>query len=83
MSIGVRLDKKTRSALEKTAEALHTAKSKVIKRSLMEYCGHVLEERRQRPYAACWSGREAAGETSRSVGKILREAFGNVIIKNA
>ena len=79
MSISVRLDKEMESQLEKAADALHTTKSRVIKRSLMEYCNKVLEERRLRPYELiedlldiAGSGR---GDLSMRGEEILRAAF--------
>ncbi len=50
MPLSVRLDKKTESLLDQTASTLKTSKAEVIKRSLSDYCGRILTEKRKRPY---------------------------------
>ena len=79
MSISVRLDKETESVLEKTAEVLHTTKSKVIKRSLRQYCSHILEEKGKYPYKLIDDllEKEGSGRKDLSVRgeEILRKAF--------
>jgi len=79
VSISVRLDKETETELEKTARALHTTKSRVIKRSLREYCARVLEEEKRHPYRLIEDllGKEGSGRGDLSIRgeEILREVF--------
>ena len=49
--ISVRLDKETEIMLEETARILQKNKTEVIKRSLSDYCSHIIRERKKRPYA--------------------------------
>ena len=79
MALSVRLDKKTESLLEQTASKLKTSKAEVIKRSLSDYCGRILTEKRKRPYELIkdlldkrGSGR---GDLSGRSEEILRERF--------
>jgi len=79
MPLSVRLDKKTESLLEQTASTLKTSKAEVIKRSLSDYCGRILTEKRKRPYELIkdllgkgGSGRSDLSERSE---EILRERF--------
>jgi hypothetical protein len=79
MPLSVRLDKKTESLLEQTASALKTSKAEVIKRSLSDYCGRILTEKRKHPYELIkdlldkgGSGRDDLSERSE---EILRERF--------
>ena len=79
MAISVRLDKETESILEKTASALRTTKSNVVKRSLQDYCQRILEEKQKYPFqlldgllARAGSGK---GDLSIKGEKILRSAF--------
>ena len=51
LPISVRLDKETEIMLEETARILQKNKTEVIKRSLADYCSHVIKERKRRPYA--------------------------------
>jgi predicted transcriptional regulator len=79
MPVSVRLDKKTKSLLEQTASTLKTSKAEVIKKSLSDYCGRVLTERRKRPYDLIKDliGKEGSGRGDLSVRseEILRERF--------
>jgi hypothetical protein len=79
MPLSVRLDKKTETLLEQTASTLNTSKAEVIKKSLSDYCGRVLTEKRKRPYDLIkdlldkeGSGR---GDLSARSEEILRERF--------
>jgi hypothetical protein len=65
--------------LEQTASTLNTSKAEVIKKSLSDYCGRVLTEKRKRPYDLIkdlldkeGSGR---GDLSARSEEILRERF--------
>ncbi len=79
MSISVRIDKETESALEKTAKVLKTTKSDVIKRSLKEYCTRILEKEKRHPYRLIEDllDREGSGRGDLSIRgeEILREVF--------
>lgn len=79
MAISVRLDKETESILEKTASALRTTKSNVIKRSLRDYCQRVLEEKEKHPYQLLEGLLDRAGSGNGNLSidgeKILRSAF--------
>lgn len=45
MTVSVRLDRETELLLKQAADTLNITKSKVIKKSLKDYCYKVLEER--------------------------------------
>ena len=79
MPLSVRLDKKTESLLEDTASILKTSKAEVIKKSLSDFFGRVLTERRKRPYDLIKDllGREGSGRGDLSLRneEILREKF--------
>jgi predicted transcriptional regulator len=79
MPLSVRLDKKTESLLEQTASTLNTSKAEVIKKSLSDYCGRILTEKRKRPYDLIKDliGKEGSGRGDLSVKseEILRERF--------
>jgi hypothetical protein len=47
----VRLDKETEIMLEETARILRKSKTEVIKPSLSDYCSHIIEESKKKPYA--------------------------------
>ncbi len=78
MAISVRLDKETEVLLEKTASALNSTKSKVVKHSIQEYCRKTLEKKTRTPYLlmADLIGRESSGKGNLSADheEILREA---------
>ncbi|MCX5886053.1 MAG: hypothetical protein NT096_09130 [Proteobacteria bacterium] len=79
MPISVRLDKQTETFLEETSRVLRTSKAEVIKRSLADYCSHILSERRKRPYELIHDliGTEGSGRGDLSVRgeEILRKTF--------
>jgi len=79
MPISVRLDKQTETFLEETSRMLKTSKAEVIKRSLTDYCTHVLSERRKRPYELIKDliGTEGSkrGDLSMRSEEILRSVF--------
>jgi hypothetical protein len=79
MPISVRLDKQTEAFLEETTRILRTSKAEVIKRSLADYCSHILRERGKRPYELIQDllDREGSGKGDLSIRgeEILREAF--------
>jgi predicted transcriptional regulator len=79
MPLSVRLDKKTETLLEQTASTLNTSKAEVIKKSLSDYCGRILTEKRKRPYDLIKDliGKEGSGRGDLSVKseEILRERF--------
>ena len=79
MPLSVRLDKKTESLLDQTASTLRTSKAQVIKRSLSDYCGRILTEKRKRPYELIKDlldkGGSGRGDLSERSEEILRERF--------
>ena len=79
MPLSVRLDKKTESLLDQTASTLKTSKAEVIKRSLSDYCGRILTEKRKRPYELIKDlldkGGSGRGDLSGRSEEILRERF--------
>lgn len=79
MSVSVRLDEETKAVLEKTARALRTSKTEVIKRSIRSFCDQALRERARRPYELLKDlvGEEASGRGDLSMRgeEILREHF--------
>ncbi|GAB4425103.1 MAG: hypothetical protein OHK0032_19270 [Thermodesulfovibrionales bacterium] len=50
MPLSVRLDKDTEELLEKASKRIGTTKSEVIKRSIREYCGLILENKKKSFY---------------------------------
>jgi hypothetical protein len=80
MPVSVRLDEETRAILERTAKALDTTKTEVLKRSIRDFCLKTLKEKRKKPYELIQDlvGREASGIGDLSVRgeEILREHFG-------
>jgi hypothetical protein len=79
MPLSVRLDKKTESLLDQTASTLKTSKAEVIRRSLSDYCGRILTEKRKRPYELIKDlldkGGSGRGDLSERSEEILRERF--------
>ena len=79
MPTSVRLDHETELLLVKTAEALNTTKTEVLKVSIRDFCEKILSERRKAPYAliADLIGKEHSGQGNLAIDhkKILREAF--------
>lgn len=80
MPVSARLDEETNTMLENAARALRTTKTEVLKKSIREFCGRVLEERAKRPYELIRDlvGEEGSGRGDLSVRgeEILRERFG-------
>lgn len=79
MPISVRLDKETDTFLEETKKILRTSKAEIIKRSLTDYCSHILMERRRRPYELIKDllDREGSGKGDLSIKseEILKKAL--------
>ena len=50
MPISVRLDDETEALLNKTAKALDTTKSEILKASVQDYCKKTLREKMKKPY---------------------------------
>ena len=48
--VSVGLDEETETQLNKTAKTLRTAKSKILKASVQDFCNKSLQEKRKRPY---------------------------------
>ena len=80
MPVSARLDEETITILEKAARVLRTTKTEVLKRSIKEFCGRVIEEKAKRPYELIQGlvGEEGRGRGDLSVRgeEILRERFG-------
>lgn len=79
MPVNARLDAETQALLERTAKALRTTKTEVVKKSIRDFCGRVLEERGRKPYELI---RDLVGQTESGTGElsmmadeILRERF--------
>lgn len=79
MPISVRLDEKTEALLLKTAAALNTTKTQILKTSIREFCQRTLQENAKEPYKliADLIGKEFSGQGNLAIDseKILREAF--------
>jgi len=79
MLISVRLDKQTEALLKETIKVLRTSKADVIRRSLSDYCSHVLTEKKKRPYELIKDllGKVGSGRGDLSIRseEILREEF--------
>lgn len=79
MTISIRLDDKTISILEKTADLLHASRSKIIKQSVIDYCSKVLNEQHKYPYELVKDliGKEGSGKGNLSIKgeEILRKTF--------
>jgi hypothetical protein len=79
MPTSVRLDEETEALLMKTAEALNTTKTEVLKVSIRDFCKRTLTEKGQNPYSliADLIGKEYSGQGNLAIDheKILREAF--------
>lgn len=79
MTTSVRLDDETEALLIKTAEALHTTKSEVLKASIQHFCKKTLAEKGKNPYSLVSDlvGKEFSGKGNLAIDheKILREAF--------
>ena len=79
MPLSVRLDRKSERLLEETASILKTTRADVIKKSLSDFCGRVLFEKRKRPYVLLQDlldrGGSGKGDLSTKGEEILRERF--------
>ena len=79
MPISVRLDDETEALLNKTAKALDTTKSKILKASVRDFCKKTLGEKRKKPYNLISDliGNEFSGKGDLAINseKILRKAF--------
>lgn len=79
MPLSVRLDKETETLLIKTAKALDTTKSEIMKASIREFCKKTLHEIEKRPYDLISDliGKEFSrqGDLGINSEKILRNAF--------
>ena len=80
MSVSARLDEETKAILEMAARVLRTTKTEVLKKSIREFCGRVLEEKGKGPYELIRDlvGEEESGRGDLSMRgeEILRERFG-------
>ena len=79
MRVSARLDPETKALLEKAAKVLRTTKTDVLRQSIGDFCGRVLEEKGKRPYDLIRDlvGVEESGRGDLSVRgeEILRERF--------
>ena len=79
MPVSARLDAETKAILDKAAKVLGTTKTDVLKKSIREFCGRVLEEKGKSPYELIRDlvGEESGrGDLSVRGEEILRERFG-------
>ena len=79
MPISVRLDEETEALLLKTARALNTTKTNVLKASIRDFCTKTLQDRRKKPYNLITDlvGEEFSGQGNIAIDseEILRKAF--------
>jgi hypothetical protein len=79
MPFSVRLDEETEALLNKTARALDTTKSEILKASIHDFCKKTLEDKSKRPYDLISDliGQESSGKGNLAINseKILRKAF--------
>jgi hypothetical protein len=79
MPTSVRLDEETEQLLLKTAEALNTTKTDVLKASIRDFCRKTLQEKSRKPYSliADLIGKEFSGKGSLAIDseELLRKAF--------
>ena len=79
MTISVRLDEETEALLLKTAQALNTTKTNVLKASIRNFCNKTLQDRRKKPYNLITDlvGEEFSGQGNLAIDseEILRKAF--------
>jgi hypothetical protein len=75
----VRLDEETEALLNKTARALDTTKSEILKSSIQDYCRKTLKRKKKRPYDLIIDpiGQESSGKGDLAINseRILRKAF--------
>lgn len=86
MSISVRLNKEAESLLEETTKVLHTTKTGVVRRSLLDYCSRILEEKKSHPYELIKDLLDKVGSGKGDLSirgeEILRQSFGRGKIDN-
>ena len=79
MPFSVRLDDETEALLNKTAKALNTTKSEILKASINEFCKKTMQGKKKRPYDLISDliGKEFSGKGDLAINseKILRKAF--------
>ena len=79
MPFSVRLDDETEALLNKTAKALDTTKSEILKASIHDFCEKTLQEKGKKPYDLISDliGREFSGKGNLAISseEILRNAF--------
>lgn len=79
MPISIRLDEETEALLLKTAAALNTTKTVILKSSIRDFCKRTLEEKAKKPYELISDliGKEFSGQGNLAIDseKILRSAF--------
>ena len=79
MPVSVRLDEETEAMLNKTAKALRTTKSRILKASIQDFCKKTLDERRRKPYDLISDliGKEYSGDGNLAINaeEILRKRF--------
>ncbi|MEJ2587427.1 MAG: hypothetical protein P8165_07550 [Deltaproteobacteria bacterium] len=79
MPISARLDQETEQLLIKTAAALKSTKTEVLKASIREFCRKELEKKARNPYHLIEDlvGEEFSGKGNLAMDgeKILRETF--------
>ena len=79
MPTSVRLDDETEALLMKTAQALNTTKTDVLKVSIQDFCKRTLAEKGKDPYSliADLIGEQSSGQGNLAIDheKILRKAF--------
>lgn len=79
MPTSVRLDEETEALLSKTAKALNTTKTDVLKASIRNFCKRTLQHRSKRPYdlIADLVGEEFSQQGNLAIDseEILRKAF--------
>ena len=78
MTISVRLDEETEALLLKTAQALNTTKTNVLKASIRNFCNKTLQDRRKKPCNLITDlvGKEFSGQGNLAIDseEILRKA---------
>ena len=82
MTTSVRLDEETEALLLKTAQALNTTKTNVLKASIRNFCNKTLQDRRKKPYNLITDlvGEEFSGQGNLAIDseEILRKAFSRI-----
>ena len=82
MTVSVRLDEETEALLLKTAQALNTTKTNVLKASIRNFCNKTLQDRRKKPYNLITDlvGEEFSGQGNLAIDseEILRKAFSRI-----